>query len=73
MLDKSKRLRGVRTCSNGWIVADQLETLRAATRLRDAMPLVASLAYPPPVVDSAGCFLGVITPRLLLRSLEVNI
>jgi glycine betaine/proline transport system ATP-binding protein len=73
VLDESKRLRGVRTCSNGWIVADQLETLRAGTRLRDAMPLVASLAYPPPVVDSAGCFLGVITPRLLLRSLEVNV
>jgi glycine betaine/proline transport system ATP-binding protein len=63
----------VRTCSSGWIEADQLETLRAGTRLRDAMPLVASLAYPPPVVDREGCFLGVITPRLLLRSLEVNV
>jgi glycine betaine/proline transport system ATP-binding protein len=73
VLDESKRLRGVRTISNGWIEADQLATLRAGTRVRDAMPLVASLAYPPPVVDREGCFLGVITPRLLLRSLEVNV
>ncbi len=73
VLDESKRLRGVRTISNGWIEADQLATLRAGTRVRDAMPLVASLAYPPHVVDREGCFLGVITPRLLLRSLEVNV
>ena len=73
VLDESKRLRGIRTCSDGWIEADQLVTLRAGTRVRDAMPLVASLVYPPPVLDSEGCFLGVITPRLLLRSMEVNV
>ena len=73
VLDESKQLRGVRTRSDGWIEASQVSTLRSGMRVREAMPLVASLAYPPPVLNTDGCFLGVVTPRQLLRSLEVDL
>lgn len=73
VIDGRQQLLGVRIGSEDWIGADQLVTLRAGMRVREAISPVATLPYPPPVLDGEGCFLGVITPRQLLQSLEVNL
>ena len=73
VVDGRQQLIGVRSGSDGWIGADQLVTLRSGMRVRDAISPVATLPYPPPVLDGEGCFLGVIDPRQLLQSLEVSL
>jgi ABC-type proline/glycine betaine transport system, ATPase component len=70
VLGRDQAFRGVLSEARGWVSAERGPALTTGMRVREAIELVASTPYPPPVLDDAHRLVGVISPRQLLQSME---
>ena len=70
VLGRDQAFRGVLSEARGWVSAERGPALTTGMRVREAIELVARTPYPPPVLDDAHRLVGVISPRLLLQSME---
>jgi glycine betaine/proline transport system ATP-binding protein len=70
VLGRDQAFRGVLSEARGWVSVERGPALTTGMRVREAIELVASTPYPPPVLDDAHRLVGVISPRLLLQSME---